>query len=201
MILQSKLTPCSCASCILSKQDDFRSQKSGLEEIYENHNKMHGTSHQCKFLPKFHPELNPIERVWSRLKWYLRKYNDGKLATLQLLMKKGLDRENVSMTLIRKYCRLVTAYYIAYIDGKDIIQAESWIKKHRSHRGHSGTIDEKLYKLYFLYGADNVEHINDDELGLHDNMIEFINDDELNTWLYMLDSYQRSGRIIWDDLI
>ena len=30
MILQSKLTPCSCASCILSKQDDFRSQKSGL---------------------------------------------------------------------------------------------------------------------------------------------------------------------------
>ena len=91
VILQSKLTPCSCASCTLSKQDDFRSQKSGLEEIYENHNKMHGTSHQCKFLPKFHPELNPIERVWSRLKWYLRKYNDGKLATLQLLMKKGLD--------------------------------------------------------------------------------------------------------------
>ena len=29
VILQSKLTPCSCASCILSKQDDFRSQKSG----------------------------------------------------------------------------------------------------------------------------------------------------------------------------
>ena len=90
VILQSKLIPCSCASCTLSKQDDFRSQKSGLEEIYENHNKIHGTSqsHQCKFLPKFHPELNPIERVWSRLKWYLRKYNDGKLATLQDLMKK-----------------------------------------------------------------------------------------------------------------
>ena len=30
-------------------------------------------------------------------------------------MKKGLDRENVSLTFIRKYCRLVTAYYI---DGK-----------------------------------------------------------------------------------
>ena len=201
VILQSKLTLCSCACCILSKQDDFRSQKSGLEEIYENHNKMHGTSHQCKFLPKFHPELNPIERVWSRLKWYLRKYNDGKLATLQLLMKKGLDRENVSLTLIRKYCRLVTAYYIAYIDGKDIIQAESWIKKHRSHRGHSGTMDEKLYKLYFPYGVDNDEHINDDELALHDNMIEYMNDnvthdDELDTWLNMLDNYQRSGRII-----
>jgi hypothetical protein len=103
---------------------------------------MHGTSHQCKFLPKFHPELNSIERVWSRLKWYLRKYNDGKLATLQL-----------------------------------------------------------LYKLHFPYGVDKDEHINDDELALHDNMIEYMNDnvthdDELDTWLNMLDNYQRSGRII-----
>ncbi len=191
----------STASCILSKQEDFRSQKSGLEEIYENHNKMHGTSHQCKFLPKFHPELNPIERVWSRLKWYLRKYNDGKLTTLQGLMKTGLERENVSLTLIRKYCRLVTAYYIAYIDGKDIIQAESWIKKHRSHRGHSGAMDDKLYQLYFPYGVDNDEHINEDELALNDNAVEYMNDnvthdDDLNTWLNMLDNYQRSGRII-----
>ena len=43
------MIPCSCASCTLSKQDGFRSQKSGLEEVYENHNKIHGTSHQCKF--------------------------------------------------------------------------------------------------------------------------------------------------------
>jgi hypothetical protein len=162
---------------------------------------MHGTSHQCKFLPKFHPELNPIERVWSRLKWYLRKYNDGKLATLQGLMKTGLERENVSLTLIRKYCRLVTAYYIAYLDGKDIIQAESWIKKHRSHRGHSGAMDDKLYQLYFPYGVDNDEHINEDELALNDNAVEYMNnndshDDELDTWLNMLDNYQRSGRII-----
>ena len=108
-------------------------------------------------------------------------------------MKKGLERENVSLTLIRKYCRLVTAYYIAYLDGKNVIQAESWIKKHRSHRGHSGTMDEKLYESY---GVDNDEHINDDELALHDDMIEYMNDnvtndDELDTWLY-----QRSGRII-----
>jgi hypothetical protein len=29
----------------------------GLEEIYEKHNEEHGTNHQCKFLPNFHPEL------------------------------------------------------------------------------------------------------------------------------------------------
>ncbi len=67
-------------------------------------------------------------------------------------------------------------------------------------------MDDKLYELYFPYGVDNDEHINDDELALHDNMIEYINDnvthdDELDTWLNMLDNYQWSGRIIWDFLI
>jgi len=67
--------------------------------------------------------------------------------------------------------------------------------------GHSGTMDEKLYELYFPYGVDNDEHINNDELALHDNMIEYLNDnvthdDEFDTWLTMLDNYQRSGRII-----
>jgi hypothetical protein len=66
-------------------------------------------------------------------------------------MKKGLTQENVSLTLIRKYCRLVKACYIAYLDGKDVIQAVSWIKKHWSHRGHLGAMDDKLYKLYFPY--------------------------------------------------
>ena len=67
-------------------------------------------------------------------------------------------------------------------------------------------MDDKLYKLYFPYGVDNDEHINDDELALNDNMIEYMNDnvtydDDVDTWLNMLDNYQRSGRIIWDILI
>ena len=49
-------------------------------------------------------------------------------------------------------------------------------KKHRSHRGHSGAMDDKLYYLYFPYGVDNDEHINEDELALNDNMIEYMND-------------------------
>ena len=85
--------------------------------------------------------------------------------------------------------------------GSITYEGESWIKKHRSHRGHSGTMDDKLYQLYFPYGVDNDEHINDDELALNDNMIEYMNDnvtydDDVDTWLNMLDNYQRSGRII-----
>jgi hypothetical protein len=84
---------------------------------------MHGTSHYSKFL-LIHTALNPIMIVWSRLKWYLRKYNDGKLAKLQGLMQTGLARDHVSLTTsIRNYCGQVTAYYIAYSEGKDIIQA------------------------------------------------------------------------------
>jgi len=51
-----------------------------------------------------------------------------------------------------------------------------------------------LYKLYFPYGVDNDEHIND-ELALNDNTIEYMNDnvtydDDVDTWLNMLDNYQ-----------
>jgi hypothetical protein len=117
-------------------------------------------------------------------------------------MVTGLERGNVSVALIRKYCRLVTAYYYAYLDGKDIIQAESWIKKHWSHRGHSDLIDERLYKLYYPNGKqDSIEEIVQDNLELDNNMIEYINDNntcdnELGEWLQMINDYQTIGRIV-----
>ena len=86
------------------KQDDFKNQKSGLEEIYINHNLLYNKNHQLKFLPKFHPELNMIEKVWSRMKWYIRKHADGSLETLKRFMKTGLSEDNLPLSLIRKYC-------------------------------------------------------------------------------------------------
>ena len=46
----------------LGEFDDFKGEKSMIERILleEGHN-------PC-FFPKFHPELNPIERVWAQLK-------------------------------------------------------------------------------------------------------------------------------------
>jgi len=46
-----------CMARLLSKQDDFRLQKSLLEE------RIGARGHICVFLPKFHYELNPIEMV------------------------------------------------------------------------------------------------------------------------------------------
>ena len=140
---------CHCCKCTLSKQHDFVNQKNGLEEIYERFNEQHGTRHQCKMLPKFHPELNPIERGWSQMKCHIRSYSNGKLSKLVELIRAGLDPANLSLCLIRKYCRLQKAYLIAYERGEDFVTAEKWIKKRRSHRSYSPTIDDALDRLYF----------------------------------------------------
>ena len=47
---------------VLSEMDDFKNETCRIEHF------LNGKGHICLFLPKFHPELNPIERVWSQAK-------------------------------------------------------------------------------------------------------------------------------------
>lgn len=91
---------------------------------------INGKKHRCIFLPKFHPELNPIERVWGRMKWYVRQYCDHKTTHAQLkeTMIRALESTILPISLIRKYIRLSYAYLIAYKYGNDIVEATSWIK-------------------------------------------------------------------------
>jgi hypothetical protein len=56
---------CHCSICTLASQFDFIAQKSGVVEVFEKWNEVNNTDYQCIFLPKFHPELNFIERCWS----------------------------------------------------------------------------------------------------------------------------------------
>jgi hypothetical protein len=86
------------------------------------------------------------------MKWFIRKYCDGKVEQLRKSMAHGLSEANLPIALIRRYTRIVSAYFIAYKEGKDIIQAESWINKHRTHRGDSGLMDAQLEALYFPLG-------------------------------------------------
>ena len=46
----------------LASHDDFLSEKSIVGKLVE------GRDHKCVFIPKFHCELNPIERVWCHAK-------------------------------------------------------------------------------------------------------------------------------------
>jgi hypothetical protein len=164
-----------------SGQPDFAAQKNGLEEAFEKYNNEHGTLHSCHFLPKFHPELNPIERVWGRMKWYVRQWVDGTMVTLAKLMREGLSypdddgiamTNNLSLAIVRKYVRLTWAYILAYNEGHDLLSADEWLKQRRSHRGYAPTMDDKLEALYFPLGrrvlvpnmAVNVDDLSPNEI-------------------------------------
>ena len=55
---------------VLSNHEDFATE----DTIVEHYLKSRG--HHAYFLPKFHCELNPIERVWAQAKVYWRAYTN-----------------------------------------------------------------------------------------------------------------------------
>jgi transposase len=69
--------------------------------------------HLCFFLPKFHCEMNPIERVWGQSKRYCQAHTNFTLVKLREVLNPSLD--SVSLDLIRKYFRKVRDYEKAYI--------------------------------------------------------------------------------------
>ena len=130
---QASCIECSCCYCVLGRQRDFLEQRSGVEdEAYSKFNGEHNSKHRCLFLPKLHPELNYIERIWGRMKYDTRLHCDTKFdipwcATLQ-----------------RQWAK-TTTYLLQWFDGfrsgKDIITDHEWVEKHRAHRSHSKNKD------------------------------------------------------------
>ena len=49
---------------VLANHEDFRTEKTLVEHY------LHEKGFKAVFLPKFHCELNPIERVWGQAKVY-----------------------------------------------------------------------------------------------------------------------------------
>ena len=94
---------------ILANHEDFRTEKTILESFLSE------KGHIGLFLPKFHCELNPIERIWGEAKRYSRKYTNFTLPRLRNILPAALD--SVSVTTIRKYFRKARDYQRAYIEG------------------------------------------------------------------------------------
>lgn len=169
---------------------DFMAQKSGLEEVYDAHNLLHGTSHRCVFLPKFHPELNPIERVWSKMKSYVRNVADGKILTLRDAMKDGLSEPNLPIATIRRYCRVVSCYYTAYGDGMDIVTAQKWMQQHRSHRGYAKVMDARLEAIYHPLGRPSQ---NEDSV---ETSVPITQEEEESDLTILLDTFEATQRFL-----
>ncbi len=94
---------------VLAKHPDFRDEKS-LIEIMLGKN-----GHIPVFLPKFHPELNPIERVWAQLKRYTKAHCKYSFPSLKKNI--ALAYQSVSIENIKNHFRKIRHYMVAYLEG------------------------------------------------------------------------------------
>lgn len=136
-----------CMTRMLSLQEDFKNEPCLLEQVSKP---MHCTplsyfinscntkviteaGHICLFLPKFHPELNPIEMYWGWVKRYFRERANGNFKTAQKLFSEALDA--CPLTIIRRFFRRAYRYMSVYRQGATGLLAEFAVKQYKSHRG------------------------------------------------------------------
>lgn len=112
---------------VLGNHHDFKYEKTAIEHLMKGH------GFYCFFIPKFHCELNPIERVWGEAKRYTRAHCDYSFAGLEKTINPALD--SVSTDLIRKFFRKVREYMQAYQEGfQGGAEVEIALKRYKSHR-------------------------------------------------------------------
>jgi hypothetical protein len=131
-----------CMARLLSKQDDFRLQRSLLEE------KITGRGHLCVFLPKFHCELNPIEMVcfhfipllsnsqsiqyWGWCKHWYRQIYKTTFGDAKKTARECLDACPVDV--IRRFFNRSWQFMSAYRQGLTGRVAEWAVQKQKSHQ-------------------------------------------------------------------
>ena len=82
-------------------------------------------------LPKFHCEINPIERCWAQAKRYVRAYTNYTLSGLRNNVPEGLD--SVTLENIKNNFQKIRHYMFGYLLG--VSELEEHVKKiYTSHR-------------------------------------------------------------------
>ena len=82
----------------LAAMDDFKNEKSLVQHLLIER-------HIPAFLPKFHPEMNPIERVWAQLKRYTKANCKYSIQSLRNNIPNSYD--SVSLDNIQNHFRKV----------------------------------------------------------------------------------------------
>ena len=93
----------------LLKHPDFRDEKSLIEQLIMK------SGHIPILLPKFHPEINPIERVWAQLKRYTKGHCKYSIPSLRKNIPLAYD--SVTLENIQNHFRKVRHYMFAYLEG------------------------------------------------------------------------------------
>jgi len=89
--------------------DNFKDEKSLIEHYLTER------GHIPVFLPKFHPELNPIERVWAQLKRYTKAHCKYTLPSLRRNIPDAYD--SVTLENIQNHFRKVRHFMYCYLEG------------------------------------------------------------------------------------
>ena len=89
---------------VLYQHEDFINEKSAVESY------LLSRGHHCLFIPKYHCELNPIERVWGHAKKYTRANCNYSITGLRKTMIPGL--ETADADIIRKFYRKARDYTV-----------------------------------------------------------------------------------------
>ncbi|KAJ7150019.1 hypothetical protein C8R43DRAFT_1088096 [Mycena crocata] len=118
-----------CMRRLLSHQSDFACQKSQLELIDAAGGMV------CHHLPKFHPEMNPIEYfwAWTRIKPWFRERSTGNWQKAKQLVAEAPCA--CPLATIRRLFRRANRYASVYRLGATGPVAEFAVKKYCSHRG------------------------------------------------------------------
>ena len=111
----------------LQSMHDFKYEKTKVETLLLNN------GYNGYFIPKFHCELNPIERVWAQSKKYSRANCDYSFKGLEEIVEPAL--ESVSLDSIRKFFRKMRDHLRAYREGITIGPLmDAALKQYKSHR-------------------------------------------------------------------
>ena len=117
-----------CARKLLGSQPDFVDAqfRCAIVEAAQS------VGTRALFLPKFHPELNPIENCWGYSKQWTRQNCDYSIKGLRENVPESLSR--IPLKFIRKYFRMAFRYMSAYKEGLNLDLAQYAVKKYKSHR-------------------------------------------------------------------
>ena len=113
---------------ILNQYEDFSNKKTILEEMIE------ARGHLCMYYPKFHCELNPMERCWCHAKKHTRAHANGSIVRLRKIVPESLDMYSCSQELIMKFMRKARDYLRAYREGSTCWNVDEKVKSYKSHR-------------------------------------------------------------------
>ena len=80
----------------LNEFEDFSTQKTLLEEL------VHTKGHICLYLPKYHCEMNPIERNWCHAKKVARQYVNSSVVRLREVVPTSLDAVSIEVDAMGK---------------------------------------------------------------------------------------------------